>query len=89
MLYLSVFPKLIGIMATPLALKALLLLGGVGLAVAAGLAAVKGLEYGAKRIAYGEDFFIGAQDSATDRLTAAGMTTVGEFLLQCTATTRW
>ena len=57
-------------MATPLALKALLLLGGVGLAVAAGLAAVKGLEYGAKRIMYGEDFFIGAQDAATDRMIA-------------------
>ena len=71
-------PKLIGIMATPLALKALLLLGGVGLAVAAGLAAVKGVEYGAKRLMYGEDFFIGAQDAATDRLTAAGMTTAGE-----------
>ena len=70
-------PKLIGIMATPLALKALLLLGGVGLAVAAGLAAVKGLEYGAKRIMYGEDFFIGAQDAATDRMIDAGMTTDG------------
>ena len=70
-------PKLIGIMATPLALKALLLLGGVGLAVAAGLAAVKGVEYGAKRIMYGEDFFIGAQDAATDRLTEAGLSTKG------------
>ena len=76
-------------MATPLALKALLLLGGVGLAVAAGLAAVKGVEYGAKRIAYGEDFFIGAQDSATDRLTAAGMTTVGEFLLAMHSNDDW
>ena len=70
-------PKLIGIMATPLALKALLLLGGVGLAVAAGLAAVKGVEYGAKRLMYGEDFFIGAQDAATDRMIDAGMTTDG------------
>ena len=70
-------PKLIGIMATPLALKALLLLGGVGLAVAAGLAAVKGVEYGAKRIMYGEDFFIGAQDAATDRLIKAGLSTKG------------
>ena len=71
-------PKLIGIMATPLALKALLLLGGVGLAVAAGLAAVKGVEYGAKRLMYGEDFFIGAQDAATDRLLSAGMNTRGQ-----------
>ena len=71
-------PKLIGIMATPLALKALLLLGGVGLAVAAGLAATKGLEYGAKRIAYGEDFFIEAQDAATDRLLSSGMNTSGQ-----------
>ena len=70
-------PKLIGIMATPLALKALLLLGGVGLAVAAGLAAVKGVEHGAKRIMYGEDFFIGAQDAATDRLIKAGLSTKG------------
>lgn len=70
-------PKLIGIMATPLALKALLLLGGVGLAVAAGLAAVKGVEYTAKRIMYGEDFFIGAQDAATDRLIKAGLSTKG------------
>jgi len=71
-------PKLIGIMATPLALKALLLLGGVGLAVAAGLAAVKGLEYGTKRFMYGEDFFIDAQDAATDRLFASGMNTKGQ-----------
>lgn len=70
-------PKLIGIMATPLALKALLLLGGVGLAVAAGLAAVKGVEYGAKRLMYGEDFFIGAQDAATDKLIKAGLSTKG------------
>ena len=66
-------PKLIGIMATPLALKALLLLGGVGLAVAAGLAAVKGLEYGAKRLMYGEDFLIDAHAAADDRMIAAGM----------------
>ena len=71
-------PKLIGIMATPLALKALLLLGGVGLAVAAGLAAVKGVEYGAKRIMYGEDFFIEAQESASSRLFEAGMNTSGQ-----------
>ena len=71
-------PKLIGIMATPLALKALLLLGGVGLAVAAGLAAVKGVEYGAKRLMYGEDFFIGAQEDATNKLLAAGMNTSGQ-----------
>jgi len=70
-------PKLIGIMATPLALKALLLLGGVGLAVAAGLAAVKGVEYGAKRIMYGEDFFIGAQEDATKKLLGAGLSTKG------------
>ena len=71
-------PKLIGIMATPLALKALLLLGGVGLAVAAGLAAVKGVEYGAKRLMYGEDFFIEAQDAATDKLLSSGMNTRGQ-----------
>ena len=70
-------PKLIGIMATPLALKALLLLGGVGLAVAAGLAAVKGVEYGAKRLMYGEDFFIGAQEDATNKLLGAGLSTTG------------
>ena len=66
-------PKLIGIMATPLALKALLLLGGVGLAVAAGLAAVKGVEHVAKRAIYGEDFFQEAHLSAESKLYAAGM----------------
>ena len=70
-------PKLIGIMATPLALKALLLLGGVGLAVAAGLAAVKGIEHVAKRAIYGEDFFQEAHESAESKLYAAGMNRSG------------